>query len=287
MTLEQIQIQTALEDQQRARDKHELEMRVMEAQLNGQAVQGTVTQQDRVEEDDFGENSLSPAQRQQLSLFPGQNKKDVIAIIKGTFLPRNLPHLDRNATAEAEPDYALVAASDGRLLQQKTTAKISAFGGTPKLWSKTFLIYAQILCVFFSTPFPTLIVPLLSFHARVLELADTYKWQDGVLNMALEWMERRRSTGQTDISAWELDTTFIDKYTRGREIGSRQPHSQGGGQSDSAQPKGFNPDSNTNHTGVICKLFNFKDSHDKRCQRDYKCSMYKGDHPAKGCDKKK
>ena len=182
LTLEQIQIQTALEDQQRARDKHELEMRVMEAQLNGQAVQGVATQQGLAEEDDFGESSLSPAQRQQLSLFPGQHKKDVIAIIKGTFLPRNLPHLDRNATAEAEPDYALVAASDGRLLQQKTTAKISSFGGTPKIWSKTFLIYAQILCVFFSTQFPTLIVPLLSFHARVLELADTYKWQDGVLN---------------------------------------------------------------------------------------------------------
>jgi hypothetical protein len=44
--------------------------------------------------------------------------------------------------------------------------------------------------VFFSTQFPTLIVPLLSFDARVLELADTYKWQDGVLNMALEWMEQ-------------------------------------------------------------------------------------------------
>jgi hypothetical protein len=106
-------------------------------------------------------------------------------------------------------------------------------------------------------------------------------------------MERRRSTGQTDISAWELDTTFIDKYTRGREIGSLQPHGQGGGQNNGAQPnskgreKGFNPDSNTNHAGVICKLFNFKDCADKRCRRDHKCIKCGADHPAKGCDKKK
>ena len=251
-TLAQLQLRTARRDEERKEELHQAQLRLLEAQANNRP--GAQVHEDIDAEDDYGESSLSPAQRQQLCLFPGQHKKDVIAIIKNTFLPRNLPALDRNSSQEHEAE----------------------------LWSRTFLIYTAIVMAFFGAQFPTLGPKLIFFHNKIIKLAKTYKWQGAVLNLAIEFLERRVSAGITDTSAWEIDTALIDEYTRGHQLGPAPLAN-----TSSSKPRQSFIDSSTNKAGIICQNFNkHKGCTTLGCKRDHLCETCGGSHPATDCETK-
>ena len=126
--------------------------------------------------------------------------------------------------SEHDTEYA-ISLVGGQLKQKKVVGKLASFGTTPDTWSTTFLIFAAIVSSFFGAQFPTLTAKLLFFHNKILKLAKTYKWQGAVLNLAIEFHERRVSTGLTDASAWVLDANLIDDFTRGHQLGARAPAS--------------------------------------------------------------
>ena len=197
----------------------------------------------------------------------------MIAIIKNTFSPLNLPSLDRNSTVEHDTEYA-ISLVGGQLKQKKVVGKLASFGTTPDTWSTTFLIFAAIVSSFFGPQFPTLTAKLLFFHNKILKLAKTYKWQGAVLNLAIEFHERRVSTGLTDASAWVLDANLIDDFTRGHQLGARDPAS-----SSSSKPKG-----SSNKSGVVCQNYNKdKGCHFDGCERDHVCENCGEGHPRSEC----
>ena len=153
LSIDEINRQIALDTLRHQREMHELERR--RAQRDTQPAGGTGTSQDVLEEDEFGESSLTPAERQHLTLFPRVDKKHIISIVKHKFHANNLVYLDRQAAAEAEPEMSITL-SNGAWKQKKVVGKLSDFGPTSEIWSRNFLVFVQILQAFFGTTHPTL-----------------------------------------------------------------------------------------------------------------------------------
>jgi hypothetical protein len=261
-------------------------MRLIEAQIEAHtaAAQGAIRPRPddemEVDGDEFGENSLPPAHRQQLASFPGQQKKDIIAIAKNTFNPRNLPNLDKCHNFDHDDTENIISMDGDKLKTKKTVGKLSAFGATPKIWSRTFLIFVGIFMAFHGAQHPQLAYKMISFHNRIIELAGTYKWQDAVLNLAIRFLEERFSNGITEASLWVLPVTLIDEFTRAHMLPTG---GDGGGKKDRERKKtSLNP--STNAPGVKCNNFNSeKGCTHSYCKRDHKCENCDGDHPVHKC----
>jgi hypothetical protein len=279
MTLEQIKIRQIQRQMEREDELHTVKMAAA-AGLTSSKTQSTGMAD--ITEDDYGESSLSPFQREKLLLFPGIPKKDVIAILKGTFSPMNLPNLDRNVATDRESEFTL-SLEGGQLKSKKTIGKHSAFGTTPKLWSRTFLTYMSIVVSCFGAQFPALVVKLVVFHQKVIKLSETYKWQGAVLNMAIEWHERQASTGITDTAAWDLTPSFIDEWTRGHQLGQPSTKSPSNPSNSSARSK------EPNTPGRLCRNYNKPQGCTfEGCRRDHECETCGEKHPGyKHTDKKK
>lgn len=55
------------------------------------------------------------------------------------------------------------------------------------MWSEAFLNYTMIVMALFGPTIPILYLALADFHCEVIELSTIYKWQGGVLPLALDF----------------------------------------------------------------------------------------------------
>jgi hypothetical protein len=292
LSIDEINRQIALDTLRHQREMHELERR--RAQIDTQPAGGTGTSQDVLEEDEFGESSLTPAERQHLTLFPRVDKKHIISIVKHKFHANNLVYLDRQAAAEAEPEMSITL-SNGAWKQKKVVGKLSDFGPTSEIWSRNFLVFVQILQAFFGTTHPTLSIELLNFHGRIVKLAKIHKWQGCILNMAVEFMERRRSESLTDATAWRLDYTTINEWTLDTQL-LANPQSVGTSSAPSAgrRPRipntngqAFHADAPSNNPSVTCRMYNTpRGCSESLCRRKHNCSHCGGAHSGSICESK-
>jgi hypothetical protein len=62
---------------------------------------------------------------------------------------------------------------------------------------------------------------ILGFHSEVIKLADTYKWQEGVLRLALRWHEEAIVHGITTIENWRIPAATIPSPSNGERIQCR------------------------------------------------------------------
>jgi hypothetical protein len=249
-------------EEQRRQELHRLDLDQRQAEIAGRGAAATIA------EDDLGESSLSPSERDQVLLFPTVPKKHIIAIARNTFDPGNLPYLENLILDDTTAN--IISFEDGMIKQSKSIGKASAIK-TPAIWSKNFNRYTAIVSVFHGIKHPLITAKLLEFHNDIIELSQTYDWSKAVLVLALLHHRTALHKGFADLNAWTLPTSLIDRYCRAhpKQAAPSGPSSK--------------PASVTNKTGVICRNFNYRLCSGDNCQRDHKCDKCGGDHPAKRC----
>jgi hypothetical protein len=253
LELFQVQLATA---------KKELELK--EALLR-QALTGNNDPYSLLEENDPKGEQI-PAVDTVCTKLPELPRAQVLHIYKNTFQPRNLCLLRLNYTLQ---DVAsdTIDISGSSLHIKRALASPKDYGNSSAIWSKGFLNYSQVLASFHSQIHPNLLPKLLEFHSEVVELAGTYKWQEGVLQLALRWHEEVISRGVTSLDNWSIPPSWILRMLPAHlAIGF-------GGQVSSSSKLPYN--------STICKNFNTngKGCTFHGCQRQHICSTCQGDHP--------
>jgi hypothetical protein len=171
-------------EEKRRQELHDLDIRQRETQATG-AARPTVASGPG---DDFGECFLSSAERQQVLSFPTIPKKHVIAIVRNTFDPGNLPYVENFVVDDLTSDVT-ISFEDGKLKQSKNVGKASAIK-TPAIWSKNFITYVRVVSIFHGVQHPRILDRLLEFHNVIVELSQTYDWQKAVLPLARFFIEQ-------------------------------------------------------------------------------------------------
>ena len=218
-------------------------------------------------------SSLSPEKKKVVDMFPHVPKVHIIAILRNTFKPENLPKLERTTTSNYEAEQGL-AMDNGTIVSRATLGRVSAFGNTPSRWSKCFLTYTVILCSFFRQD-PKLLVVMMSFHEAVIRLSDTYEWQTGVLTAALAFHNYRIENNILDTDAWVMSVDFSTYYIAGKvkkrtSIAAAPRSNKGSHQANRGQ--------SPNETADICRNYNKGKCTWPDCRRRHVCNM-------EGCEK--
>jgi hypothetical protein len=180
------------------------EIALKEAQLNqalAAAAAGPTNELPRADETLRGESV--PEVDTVCMMLPELPRAQVLHIWKKTFQPRNLCLLRLNYGLTEEANDTLDV-SGSSILIKRATAALKDFGGSPAIWSKGILNYSMVLSTFYGREHPGLQSAILGFHSEVIKLADTYKWQEGVLPLALRWHEEAIVRGITTIENWRI-----------------------------------------------------------------------------------
>lgn len=92
------------------------------------------------------------------------------------------------------------------LKMQKVTGSYKDYGRDNVLWSEAFLNYTMILMELFGTTTPFLHLAFHCFHRKIIDLSTVYKWQGGVLPLALDLHTHIVQSHPTDPLRWEIPT---------------------------------------------------------------------------------
>lgn len=230
-----------------------------------------------VEEDNDAIGELPLEARKVTAIYLGLPRKEIAAIYKGKFIPENLYKL-RMLYGRDNKDWTtqFTIGLSGDLQFKRIKGTLKDFGNTTAIWSTGFLNYSGIMLELFNSAFPTLHRKLLTYHQQIIELSSTYEWQEAVLPLAIEYYTEIVAINHTDVEAWTIPCTWIDRFctsTRTIKAGtiSFPP---------STQAKLREP----NNATVLCQSFNGKGCHYSSCRRQHKCPVCssKG-HREPGC----
>ncbi|KAN0079533.1 hypothetical protein V8E54_004747 [Elaphomyces granulatus] len=205
------------------------------------------------DEDDEGE--IPPEAIEVSLLFPAVPQKEVAAIFEGKFDPKNLYKLHRKVTLTNE-DEDEVSFIDGKLRTKKRTGTTKDYP-QPSTWSRAFIQYVSILSEF--EKFNGLTRPLLTFHERIMDLAQTYAWERVVV-LALTFHKERLVLGIHDKKAWQIPSDVVDEHLRGA-LRPTKP--------------------TTNLPTEYCMKWNTGDCNWARCSRKHACRRCGKDHKEK------
>ena len=116
------------------------------------------------------------------SQFADLPQGEIAKIFSSKFRPMNLYKL-RDMKGK---DGDHIQIEHGSLKVQKAADDYKDYGSDPSLWSEAFLEYSAILFSLFGTTSPALYLALANFHREIIDLAQVYKWQGGVLPLAID-----------------------------------------------------------------------------------------------------
>ena len=198
---------------------------------------------------------------------------------------------DTSAADEDETVHAAHVSGRGVHLQfgsrrppPKEGHSVKEWGHDSTLWSHCFDTYAAAWMSIFGKSFPTAGIGMVLFHRRICDLARVYKWQDGVLLLALDKHQLLLDKGISTASVedWNIDTSLEGQYLR---LDTLLPSNASPAvsplptrsQRTAAQP---------NRESAICQRYNTVGCAWTGCKRRHVCSKCEGDHPLPSCKKK-
>jgi hypothetical protein len=161
-------------------------------------------------------------------------------------------------------------------------ASMKDWGHDASLWAHCFKNYLAIWCSFFANHHHASIVGMLLFLRRITDLARVYKWQDCVLQLALDKHTMVMDKGVLSANAddWLLGPALEGSYLRPDNILAAKP-------STSTTPRPARPTA-PNNDSVVCERFNTATGCAWRaCVRRHVCSKCGNDHAAVNCKVKK
>ncbi|KAJ5976604.1 hypothetical protein N7481_010311 [Penicillium waksmanii] len=149
------------------------------------------------------------------------------------------------------------------------------------LWAHCFSNYIAIWCEFFAAKHSLCISGMVLFHRRICDLARAYKWQECILQMALDHHQMVVDKGDLTVSLgdWEIGKALESSYLR----------------PDNVLPAKTAPTTPTtrstrstaapNNDSVICEKFNSSAGcHWRTCHRRHVCSKCGNDHSMISCN---
>lgn len=80
------------------------------------------------------------------------------------------------------------------------------------LWSEVFFNYTIILMVLFGFTIPTFYLALAGFYQEIIELSTIYKWQGGVLLLALDFHMHMVKGQLTDLNRWTIPAKWQAQF---------------------------------------------------------------------------
>ncbi|KAH8592870.1 hypothetical protein B0O99DRAFT_596698 [Bisporella sp. PMI_857] len=91
---------------------------------------------------------------------------------------------------------------------------------TVRKWSNCFLIYTSLVAGVLGAEIPGVAFSLISFHNRIIDTADKYKWKEAVLPLALHFHKHRLSHGYSNFTAaaWDLPIVYLWHFCYGNEL---------------------------------------------------------------------
>ena len=237
------------------------------------------------DEDETGK-TIPPALQPLLQRFVGIPRSALVAIHDHTFEARK--HLIKLRLPQFTPptsqDEAFTYSSGADGLRLKKVTSVKEWGHDSTLWSHCFDTYAAAWMSIFGKSFPTAGIGMVLFHRRICDLARVYKWQDGVLLLALDKHQLLLDKGISTASVedWNIDTSLEGQYLR---LDTLLPSKASPAvsplptrsQRTAAQP---------NRESAICQRYNTVGCAWTGCKRRHVCSKCEGDHPLPSCKKK-
>jgi hypothetical protein len=220
-------------------------------------------------------------------LFPGLSLDLVSQIFSNKFKPEHLCKL-RHLHGYEDDASQEVTLSGGKL-HFKDKRYIKEFGTTTAIWSEGFHNYSSIVVTFWGlTPSSRLHIAMSSFMQKILELAKTYKWQQAVLPLSIDYhTELVRKAKVREPSEWEIPRTYIDRYCDALKVlnVSAPAQTSNSSGSSSSKPK-LAPSTDPNNNTVVCKKYNTKEGcRATWCKRSHHCEECEGNHGACDCPK--
>lgn len=277
--------------------------RELEAQISAAAAAVTATASTktptsgpstfRIDEDDIlGE---TPQEVKNLSVrFAGLPQDEIVKIFRNKFKPINLARLRhmKGDYLDTYVDQDRIGIENGSLRLRKTSADWKDFGKSPDIWLKGFDNYAMIMVSLFGAVAPDLNAALSLFKGDILQLAEVYKWQEGVLRLAIAIHTHIIGLQPSDPLSWIIPPAFQAKFCNPMTIigmnektSGRRKRSQSPSYRD-RQPRA--PGGPTNHSDVICESFNKGSCPWPGCERAHKCKGCGAkDHGLASCKKGK
>ena len=123
-----------------------------------------------------------------LPRFPGLDRAAIIAVFEHTFRPKKdlikLRSPEFKASTLDNESVDLKSISTG--LQFRKVVSVKDWGNDASLWTHCFHNCIAVWASFFVAQHPSCIIGMVLFHCRIGDLARTYKWQDCVLQLALD-----------------------------------------------------------------------------------------------------
>jgi hypothetical protein len=159
---------------------------------------------------DNGRSIILPPAAKDIELsIPGLHKKDMEAIMNGSFEPENLSRLRTHARRQYRGNVTTI--EDGHLQTSKPKADLKPLH-TPEIYFECLTNYIIIVSALCQCP-PGLNIALLQFMNRIRTLSTFYVWKGGVLDLALNYHGWVMSHGQLEPSHWTIPDSFERPFT--------------------------------------------------------------------------
>ena len=240
-----------------------------------------------LDDEDYDENGrpIPAAVLPVLSLFSGLHRPTVVAVFDQTFVPKKdliklrAPEFRVIAPEAGIESFDLKSTSAGLQFCKVTSAK--DFGHDPALWSHCFVNYMGLCNSFFADKHPAVATGMLLFFCRVIDLARKFKWQDCILDLALEKHQLMINEGILNVTPanWRIGVDLEANYLSLDNFRSAKPASL----APSPRP-GRSSAAAANNDKVTCEKFNSPAGcHWRGCFRRHVCSKCSNDHPAIDC----
>jgi hypothetical protein len=220
-----------------------------------------------------------------LPRFPGLDRAAIIAVFEHTFRPKKdlikLRSPEFKASAPDGESFDLKSTSSG--LQFRKVVSIKDWGNDASLWAHCFSNYVAIWCDFFAAKHPLCISGMVLFHRRICDLARAYKWQDCILQMALDHHQMVVDKGDLTVSLsdWEIGKALESSYLRPDNVLPAKTAPT------TPSTRSTRSTAAPNNDTVICEKFNSSAGcHWRTCHRRHVRSKCGNDHSAISCKAK-
>ena len=217
-----------------------------------------------------------------LPRFPGLDRAAIIAIFEHSFRPKKdlikLRSPEFKAVTLDNESFDLKSTSSG--LQFRKVVSVKDWGNDASLWSHCFHNYIAVWASFFNAQHPSCIIGMILFHRRICDLARTYKWQDCILQLALDKHQMIIDKGDLAVSLddWRLEPVLESSYLRPDNILPTKANVP------APAPRPTRSASAPNNDTVVCEKFNSPAGCSWRaCLRRHVCSKCNNNHPAISC----
>lgn len=211
-------------------------------------------------------------------------QEEIAKIYTGKFKPINLYKLRYGKKIEDLQRGDRVTADGDGLSIKKAVGTMKDYGTTSTIWSESFLNYSQIMVSIFGTTTPDLFFALGKYHHEILDLAQTYEWQQAVLPLAIEYHTQITESSVTEAQLWNLPPSRVSRHCNSLTVLRRPSLKRKRSKSPSSIPSKSSR-SEANDKSVICNGFNGASGCSYPfCKRDHKCKKCGSRaHGERGC----